>query len=57
MVRLLFLVPLLMCLGWYMFLRHYGYSLRQGLKGFIVIISFNLVIALSLSIIIWLSHR
>jgi hypothetical protein len=40
-----------------MFLRHYGYSLRQGLKGFIVIISFNLVIALSLVIIIWLSHR
>lgn len=57
MVRLLFLVPLLMCLGWYFFLRQFGYTMKQGLKGFIVIISFNVVIAISLSIIIWLSHR
>jgi hypothetical protein len=37
-----------MCLGWYLFLRHYRIPLQQGKKGFIYIAAFNLILALIL---------
>lgn len=56
MVRLLFLIPVLMCLGWYLYLRKNGWSVRQGWKGFACIIGFHTVIALCLFIIMLLTH-
>ncbi len=53
MVKLLFLVPLLMCVVWYMYLRQNGWSLAQGKKGFFYILAFNLVIALVLTLLLF----
>ncbi|MFC3033439.1 hypothetical protein ACFOEE_13000 [Pseudoalteromonas fenneropenaei] len=41
MFRVLFLLPLLACLGWYLFLRHYGVPIKKGRKGFIYILVFS----------------
>ena len=41
MFRLLFLLPIILCLGWYFFLRHYTIPLKQGKKGFIYILVFS----------------
>ncbi|KPH90552.1 hypothetical protein AN392_00309 [Pseudoalteromonas sp. P1-16-1b] len=41
MFRLLFLLPIILCLGWYFFLRHYAIPLKQGKKGFIYILVFS----------------
>ncbi|MCT8126984.1 hypothetical protein H1D31_13320 [Alishewanella sp. BS5-314] len=57
MVRLLFLLPILMCLGWYLFLRHYQIPLKQGLKGFSYIIAFNAVLGLMLWGLLILTNR
>lgn len=57
MIKLLFLLPLLMCALWYWYLQQHGWSIRQGWKGFSYIISFNLVIALSLWLIMLLTQH
>ncbi|MFN3709888.1 MAG: hypothetical protein ACK4GU_00460 [Alishewanella aestuarii] len=57
MVRLLFLLPILMCLGWYLFLRHYQIPLKQGVKGFSYIIAFNAVLGLMLWGLLILTNR
>ncbi|WP_445428614.1 hypothetical protein [Alishewanella sp. HL-SH05] len=57
MVRLVFLLPLLMSLGWYLFLRNYGIPLKQGLRGFIYIGAFNAIIALVLWALILITNR
>jgi hypothetical protein len=41
MFRLLFLLPIILCLGWYFFLRHYAIPLKQGKKGFVYILVFS----------------
>ena len=41
MFRLLFLLPIILCLGWYFFLRHYAIPIKQGKKGFIYILAFS----------------
>jgi lipopolysaccharide biosynthesis regulator YciM len=55
MVRLFFLLPIVMCLGWYMFLRHHQIPLKQGLRGFGYILTFNLVLALVLTGLVFLT--
>lgn len=44
MLRLLFLLPLIMCFLWWLYLRDNQYTLKQGLRGFLFIIGINLVI-------------
>lgn len=41
MFRLLFLLPILLCLSWYFFLRYYAIPIKQGKKGFIYILAFS----------------
>jgi hypothetical protein len=53
MVKLLFLVPLLMCFIWYLYLQQNNWTITQGKKGFIYIISFNVAIALVLTILLF----
>ncbi len=57
MVKLLFLIPLVMCLLWYFYLQQNNWSLTQGKKGFIYIISFNLVIALVLTLLVFATEN
>lgn len=44
MIRFFFLIPILMCLIWALYLRAKGYSLKDGANGFKHIIIFNTVI-------------
>ncbi|WP_170309642.1 hypothetical protein [Litorilituus lipolyticus] len=44
MIRLFFLIPIIMCAIWWWYLTNRGYSLKQGLKGFIYILLFNAII-------------
>ena len=53
MIKLLFVIPLLMCVIWYLYLQQNNWTLAQGKKGFLYIISFNLVIALVLTILVF----
>ena len=57
MIKLLYLIPLLMCVAWFWYLQQRGFSIKQGIKGFGYIIGFNLAIACSLWLIIWLTQR
>ncbi|MBE0345431.1 hypothetical protein PPEP_a0311 [Pseudoalteromonas peptidolytica F12-50-A1] len=41
MIRLLFLLPILLCFGWYFFLRSNGVPLKRGKKGFVYILAFS----------------
>lgn len=44
MMRLLFLLPVLLCFGWYYFLRANGVPLKQGKRGFIYILVFSTLV-------------
>jgi hypothetical protein len=56
MIRLFFLLPIMMCaIGWW-YLNDKGYSLKEGLRGFIYIVSFNVVLILFFVMMIWITH-
>ncbi|WP_372760414.1 hypothetical protein [Pseudoalteromonas sp.] len=44
MFRLLFLLPIILSLGWYFFLRHNGVPIKQGKKGFVYILLFSIFV-------------
>ena len=44
MFRLLFILPIILCLAWYFFLTYYAVPIKQGKKGFIYILIFSLFI-------------
>jgi len=56
MIKLFFLLPIIMCAIWWQYLDGRGYSLKQGLKGFIYILSFNSIVILFFVMMIWLTH-
>ena len=56
MIRLFFLLPIIMCAIWWWYLNNRGYSLKEGLKGFIYILSFNAVMVLFFVMMIVLTH-
>ncbi|NYR13392.1 hypothetical protein HC000_13065 [Pseudoalteromonas sp. MIP2626] len=41
MFRLLFLLPIILCLGWCFFLRHHGVPIKKGKRGFVYILAFS----------------
>lgn len=44
MIRLFILLPLIMCVIWWAYLRAKGFTIKEGKKGFQYIITFNAVI-------------
>lgn len=44
MIRLFFLLPVLMCAIWWLYLNQKGYGVKDGVKGFTYILVFNTVI-------------
>ncbi len=56
MIARLFLVPLLLCLLWYVYLQINGYSLKQGQKGFIYILVFSAGLLGVMSLLLWLTN-
>lgn len=55
MIRLLFLIPLLLCFAWAGYLNARGYSLKQGQQGFVYILIFSAVIAAFYTLLLWLT--
>jgi len=53
----LFLLPLLLCLIWWMFLRYNGIPLAQGTKGFLWILAIGIGLASFLSLMVYLTSR
>ncbi len=51
-----FLLPLLASLGWYLYLYYRGYSLRQGLRGFIWILVVSTMLAAIFAGLMWLTR-
>jgi len=56
MIRLFFLLPIIMCIVWWWYLNSRGYSLKEGLKGFVYILSFNAVIVLFFVTMLYVTH-
>ncbi|MCC5855383.1 MAG: hypothetical protein JJU10_06835 [Idiomarina sp.] len=57
MIRLLFLIPLGLCLLWTLYLQLNGYKLQDGKKGYIYILIVSAVIALFYTLMWWLTNR
>ncbi|AWL12681.1 hypothetical protein HMF8227_02228 [Saliniradius amylolyticus] len=56
MIRLLFLIPVVLCFIWFLYLRHNGYSFEQGKKGYLYILIVSAVIAAFYSFMLWVTH-
>ncbi|WP_394174057.1 hypothetical protein [Thalassotalea litorea] len=44
MIRLFFLIPIVMCLVWWWYLKSHNYTAKQGFRGFMYIAAFNAII-------------
>ncbi|WP_193408718.1 hypothetical protein [Thalassotalea crassostreae] len=44
LLRLLFILPVVMCLIWWWYLKQHNYTAKQGIKGFAYIIAFNVFV-------------
>ncbi|GGI68506.1 hypothetical protein [Shewanella gelidii] len=51
----LFLLPLLLCVAWTLFLQVNQVPLRQGKKGYIYIIAISSVVIGALSLLLWIT--
>ncbi len=56
LLRLFFILPVIMCLIWWWYLKSNNYSMKQGLKGFAYIIAFNLILVGFFSIMIHITR-
>lgn len=55
MITKIFLLPLILCILWALYLKHRGWALKQGKQGFMVILGVGGVIGAYLSIMLWLT--
>ncbi|MCL5050887.1 hypothetical protein [Aliidiomarina maris] len=55
MIRLLFLIPLVLCLLWMLYLTARGYRIRDGKQGFVYILVISSVIAAFYTLMWWLT--
>ncbi|MGP9670383.1 hypothetical protein ACT3S9_03570 [Pseudoalteromonas sp. AOP31-A2-14] len=44
MFRLLFLLPIVLCVGWYFFLKQNNVPIKKGKKGFAYILGFSVFV-------------
>ncbi|QFU23826.1 hypothetical protein FM038_017745 [Shewanella eurypsychrophilus] len=51
----LFLLPIILCLVWTLFLHFNGVPLKQGKKGFIYILAISATVILSLGFLLWIT--
>jgi len=56
MIKLFFLLPIIMCTIWWVYLNNRGYNIKEGSKGFMYILSFNAVIVLFFVTMIYVTH-
>ena len=55
MLRLLFLLPLTLCLLWYAYLRANNWTISQGKQGFLYIFAFSSTIAAFFALMLFLT--
>lgn len=55
-IRMLFLIPLGLCLIWTAYLKMRGYTLGQGKQGYMYILIFSAVIAAFYTVVMWLTR-
>ncbi|MFT5162894.1 MAG: hypothetical protein ACI9FJ_001474 [Alteromonadaceae bacterium] len=56
MLRLLFLLPLMLCFLWFGYLSVNNWTMAQGKQGFIYILTFSGVIALFYTLMLYLTN-
>ncbi len=56
MIARMFLLPLILCLLWYLYLRANGYSLKQGQQGFTYILSLSGILLAFMLLMSWLTR-
>ncbi|MBY5978736.1 hypothetical protein [Ferrimonas balearica] len=56
MITRMFLIPMVLCLLWYIYLQVNGYSLKQGQKGFIYILVFSGGLLGVMSLLLWITN-
>ncbi|MBY6094409.1 hypothetical protein [Ferrimonas balearica] len=56
MIARMFLIPMVLCLLWYIYLQVNGYSLKQGQKGFIYILVFSGGLLGVMSLLLWITN-
>ncbi|WDE04467.1 hypothetical protein SG34_024535 [Thalassomonas viridans] len=56
MIKFFILLPILMCGIWWWYLNEKGYTVKDGLRGFAYIISFNAVIIAFFILMIFVTH-
>ena len=57
MTRFFFLIPLLLCIGWWFYLRKNGWTIEQGKKGFFYIIGLTVVVILFYAVMYFVNHQ
>jgi len=55
MITRIFLLPLILCLLWGLYLKHRGWKLKQGKQGFVLILGVGGVIGAYLTLMLWLT--
>jgi len=55
MITKIFLLPLILCLLWGLYLKNKGWELKQGKQGFILILSIGGVIGAYFTLMLWLT--
>jgi uncharacterized membrane protein YadS len=55
MIRLLFLIPVVLCLIWILYLQANNYSLKQGKQGFVYILIFSAAVATVYTLLMFLT--
>jgi hypothetical protein len=56
MIRLFFLLPIFMSAIWWWYLNNRGYTLKEGLRGFIYILSFNAIVIGFFTLMLFVTH-
>lgn len=56
MIKLFFLLPMIMCAIWWSYLNSKGYTVKDGLRGFAYILSFNTVVIAFFMLMIVVTH-
>jgi len=55
MIRLLFMIPVVLCLLWMIYLTFNGHQIRDGKQGFLYILIFSSVIAAFYTLMWWIT--
>lgn len=56
MIRFFFLLPLLLCVLWWLYLRKNGWTIEQGKKGFFYIIGLTSVVIAFYGVMYLVNH-